>query len=433
MSRRLYLKLYLTFLGVAALALVSAGLAANHLREGGPPHFRYVGALARVVLREPPGPPRDLRPRIQELAAELDLDVAVWDGAGRPLAEASRGPFPPPARWRGGWHRGGTFLIPLDGGRYLGVRERGPKHNPGGVFLGVLLVVAAVMAAGLYPLSRGITRRLEHLADGARRWAGGDLGHRVKIEGDDEVAAVASRFNQAAAAIESLVDQQRQMLANASHELRSPLARLRLAFELCAEEPDPERRRALVDKAHADIVDLDALVEDVLLTARAQPGVARRPFEEVDLEALVRAEAERLGAEVVGQATKLPGDATMLRHLVRNLLGNAHLHGGGAEVRAQIERQGPTVVLAVEDRGPGVPEDEREKIFAPFYRPAGSRQGGVGLGLALVRQIARYHQGEVRYLPRPGGGSRFEVTLPGPPPTGAPGPADRERGSGSRR
>jgi signal transduction histidine kinase len=417
-TRRLYLKLYLTFLGVAALALLSAGLAAHHLREGGPAPFRYLAPLARVALRDPAQPPKDMRRRMQELADELSLDVAVWDQSGRPLVEASRHPFPPPHRWRKGWNRGGTFVLPLDGNRYLGVRERGPAHRTGTVFLGALVVVAAVMAAGLYPLSRGITRRLEHLADGARRWGGGELGHRVPIEGNDEVATVAARFNQAAAAIESLVDQQRQMLANASHELRSPLARLRMALELCADETDPERRRRLVEKAHGDIVDLDALVEDVLLAARAQPGVLRRPFEDVDLMAIVRAEAERVGAQVVGGPAGLRGDPGMLRHLIRNLLSNARVHGEDMEVRALVETQAERVVLAVEDRGPGVPEVEREKIFAPFYRPPGSRRGtaeaggGVGLGLALVRQIARYHGGEVRYLPRDGGGSRFEITLP---------------------
>jgi signal transduction histidine kinase len=105
----------------------------------------------------------------------------------------------------------------------------------------------------------------------------------------------------------------------------------------------------------------------------------------------------------------------MLRHLARNLLTNARVHGGGAEVRAELRRRGGDVVLAVEDRGPGIPEAERERIFAPFYRLPGARSAGdtgVGLGLALVRQVARYHGGEVAYTPRPGGGSRFEVTLP---------------------
>ena len=125
MTRRLYLKLYLTFLGVAALALVSAGMAAHHFREGGPP-FRYLGPLARAVLHDEPHRPSDMHAihaRMRDLAEELSLDVAVWDQTGRPLVQASRGPFPPPPLLRHGWHRGGIFVIPLEGGRFLGVRE----------------------------------------------------------------------------------------------------------------------------------------------------------------------------------------------------------------------------------------------------------------------------------------------------------------------
>lgn len=413
MVRRLYLKLYLTFVAVAALALLSAGLAAKVLSDRDGLGARYLVPIARGLMRDPVG--ADLPRRLRTLADEVGLDVAIWDGRGRPLAEATGRPFPPPASLRRGWHRGGTLVLPLEGGRYLGVRERAGDRRM--VFLGVLAVVALVMAVGLYPLSRGITRRLELLAEGARRWGSGELGHRVPVDGHDEIAAVAARFNQASAALERLVEQQRHMLANASHELRSPLARLRMGFELCAEEPDPERRRRLVEKANEDIVDLDRLVEEVLVAARADPSVPRRPFVAVDLLALARAEAERLGAAVEGAPATLPGDAALLRHLVRNLIANAVTHAGGADVVARVATGPGEVILAVEDRGPGIPEAERERIFAPFYRPPGPRpagDAGVGLGLALVRQVARYHGGDVRYQPRPEGGSRFEVRLPAP-------------------
>jgi len=134
-------------------------------------------------------------------------------------------------------------------------------------------------------------------------------------------------------------------------------------------------------------------------------------LETVDLAAIVREEAARTGALASGAAS-LAGDPVMLRHLVRNLLENAQRHGGGTEVRAEVTASGDAVVLAVEDRGPGVPEAEREKIFAPFYRGRGAEPGGTGLGLALVQQVAHYHRGRALARPRPGGGSRFEVHLP---------------------
>ncbi|HUT40612.1 MAG TPA: ATP-binding protein, partial [Gammaproteobacteria bacterium] len=109
------------------------------------------------------------------------------------------------------------------------------------------------------------------------------------------------------------------------------------------------------------------------------------------------------------------GDARLLRRLIRNLLENAQRHSSASEIEASVcKGVDETVVLRVEDRGPGVPEKERERIFEPFYRIEGSRETGegFGLGLSLVRQIAQCHGGEVRCLPRPGGGTCFEVILP---------------------
>jgi signal transduction histidine kinase len=109
---------------------------------------------------------------------------------------------------------------------------------------------------------------------------------------------------------------------------------------------------------------------------------------------------------------QVAGDARLLRHLLRNLIENARRHGGGGIEVAVARGEGGRALVRVDDDGPGVPEPERERIFEPFYRPTGSRETtGVGLGLALVRRIARHHGGEVRCLARPGGGTRFEVSL----------------------
>ena len=147
--------------------------------------------------------------------------------------------------------------------------------------------------------------------------------------------------------------------------------------------------------------------------------------EDVDLLALAAEECARVDAVLEGEPASVKGDPRLLRRMIRNLLENAwrygaqspsaELHGGtGVEV-VVAKRAGGGVSLRVCDRGPGVPEAERERIFEPFYRLAGAREraGGVGLGLALVHQIARKHGGEVKCLPRDGGGSCFEVVLPG--------------------
>jgi signal transduction histidine kinase len=192
---------------------------------------------------------------------------------------------------------------------------------------------------------------------------------------------------------------------------------VRMALELLAEEPDANRRGELSRRSAEDIAELDALVEELLLTARTQAGVPRRPFTEVELLGLVRAEAEAVGAAVDGEPIQFSCEPAMIKRMVRNLLVNAQLHGQGGAIRAELRHSGAQVVLAVEDEGPGVPEGEGERIFAPFYRPPGPRppgDTGLGLGLSLVRQVARYHGGDVVYVVRQPRGSRFEVRLPVP-------------------
>ena len=419
MTRRLYLRLYLAFLGITALSLVVAGLLARTFHEPAGLVARTITPLARsLACTFPAGCQGESSHRLADTARELGLDIAVWDADGHSLFQAVRAPLAFPARPDAGWHhtpRGALWLTPLGDGRMLGVRERGHFGARGRFFLPLLGGLAVLMALGLYPLSRGITRRIEELAEGARRWGAGDLGHRVPVRGKDEIAALAARFNQTAAAIEALLAQERQMLATASHELRTPLARIRMALELLAEEADPARRNDLARRGSEDIAELDGLVEELLLTARSQPGVPRRPLVETELLALVRAEAEPFAARVSGEPLTYACEAAMLKRMVRNLFANARLHGQGTAIRAQLRREDGNVLIAVEDDGPGVPEPERERIFAPFYRAPGPRppgDTGLGLGLALCRQVARYHGGDIVYRAGQPGGSRFEVRLP---------------------
>jgi signal transduction histidine kinase len=146
--------------------------------------------------------------------------------------------------------------------------------------------------------------------------------------------------------------------------------------------------------------------------------VPRRPFVETDLLALLRKEAEAVSAQVAGEPLSFACEEAMVRRMVRNLFANARLHGQGTAIRAEVRRDGGDILLAIEDDGPGVPENERERIFAPFYRAPGPRPAGdtgLGLGLALCRQVARYHGGDIVYVAREPAGSRFEVRLPANP------------------
>jgi signal transduction histidine kinase len=284
----------------------------------------------------------------------------------------------------------------------------------GGLGLAVLVVLLFLaVAAGAWPVVRRLTRRLETLQQGVERFGQGALSQRVPEDGRDEVAAVAASFNRAAQRIETLVRSHQSLLANASHELRSPLARLKMALGLLEEAPAAQRAR-LRAEIDANIAELDVLVEEVLLASRldaAHDELAREP---VDLLALAAEEAAHVGATVEGAPLTVGGDERLLRRALRNLLENARRYGGGEILVSVSPQAAGGTELRVCDRGPGVPEAWRERVFEPFLRLPGhaERAGGVGLGLALVRQIARRHGGEARCTAREGGGSCFTITLP---------------------
>jgi len=279
----------------------------------------------------------------------------------------------------------------------------------------VTMVLALAIGIGAFPIVRQISRRLERLQRGVESLGAGDLTARVSVEGRDEVAQLATAFNHAASRIEQLVGAHKALLANASHELRTPLARIRLAVELMKEATDAKHRFGL----EQDIAELDQLVDEILLASRldAVPEIALH--EELDLLALAAEECARYEEAILeGIPVLIRGDPRLLRRLLRNLLENARRHGAPpAQVR--IAPEAGLATLTVWDNGPGVAPEEFDAIFRPFYRRAGrtdapshhSSSSGTGLGLALVRQIARRHGGEARCAMQDGR-CCFIVTLP---------------------
>lgn len=417
--RRLYLQIYLVFLGIAALIFVvalSVGRLVLHWQPADSPRLR---AAAGLIAEHVPAATGDQQGAVERLGERLQVALTLWDPSGAVVAATPGRRLEAPRRDGSStqWSHPGEgpeIAIRLDDGRWLGIGV----DAGGGLWhfthFALVLGLVALMIAGLcYPLARRITRRIEELRRGVEGFGAGELGSRVQVEGRDEVAALATQFNRAADRIEALVASQRRMLASASHELRSPLARLRMAVELLADAAP--QQRALASEASRDIEELDALVGDLLLGSRLEASPVAS--EAVDLGALLAEEAQRAGAQDLSIGTaEIRGDAAALRRLIRNLLANARSHGQ-PPIEARLEARDGGSRLVVEDRGAGVPEHERERIFTAFYRPAGHREGdgGVGLGLALVRQIAALHGGTVRCEARPGGGSRFVVELPRAP------------------
>jgi signal transduction histidine kinase len=195
------------------------------------------------------------------------------------------------------------------------------------------------------------------------------------------------------------------LLANASHELRTPLARIRLGLELLATHPE---RKAELER---DIAELDQLVDEILLVSRLDVTEQLDIREDVDLAALAAEECARYDdCGVEAKPVTVRGDPALLRRMIRNLVENAKLHGK-PPIEVTVGRQDDRAVLSVLDHGPLIVEEARERLFSPFYRiPDRSGGKGIGLGLALVRQIARRHGGDVAYNSERG--SSFTVTLP---------------------
>jgi signal transduction histidine kinase len=466
--KSLYWRIYLTVVAVLLLfAAVSGWLFQRQMEQERIRVESAVGermtAWAELIQRSLPGaeaPPADQATALREWSMRLRVPLALDDEQGQRIGESEsfvRRRAEGPARvlsvrledgrtlWilRSGMFRQALGPRVVGGAGGPGVPEGGPPPGygpmtrsgergavmmppppdilmpmmfpnlPRGVGMVLLLAVLFLaVAGGAFPVVRRLTRRLEALKHGVDRFGAGQLNHRIEVSGRDEVAAVASSFNQAATRIEALVRSHQSLLANASHELRSPLARLKMAVSMIdgAGEPQRDRLRREID---TNVAELDALVEEVLLASRLDAAQTVDQREPVDLLGLAAEEAARVDAAVSGSAGQLRGDERLLRRALRNLLENARRYGGD-DVLVEIDASAERVEVRVCDRGPGVPEALRERIFEPFYRLPGHAEqaGGVGLGLSLVKQIAERHGGSVRCEAREGGGSCFVLVLP---------------------
>ncbi len=301
----------------------------------------------------------------------------------------------------------------------------------------VLLVFAGGMAMVLgYFLAVTVTERIQALKAAAEQLSRGDLQTRVRVSGNDEVAALARTFNQMAAQLEMADKKQREaekmrtdLIAWVSHDLQTPLASIRAILEALADgvvdEPEAIRRYLLT--AQRDIRSLSGLIDDLFQMAQLDAGGLPLDLEQASLADLISdtlesfsAIAQRQGVQLSGQAEAgldpVRMDTMRIGRVLNNLISNALRHtpeGGRIEVRAR--RTGQVVEVCVSDSGEGVRPEDLPKVFDRFYRGEKSRSkatGGSGLGLAIARGIVRAHGGEIAVESSPGQGSRFTFRLP---------------------
>ncbi len=487
--KSLTLRIYLSVVAVLALFgvvsgwLVDRALTEQRARTEAAVHERWAawGDLLQHALPPADAPQEEQIQAIQEWSRRLRMPLALDDAKGQRVFTTQA--F---ARRQGRSGQMIEFAIALDDGRTLrAIRpaasaaprlgagaawrpgaEGHARERPSGLGMAILLVLLfAAVAGAAWPVARALTRRLQTLQSGVQAFGSGQLGYRVPVEGKDEVAAVANSFNQAAERIQALVESHRSLLANASHELRSPLARLKMALAML-DSAQGERRAGLQREIERNIAELDALVEEVLLASRLDAQTEAAPARRLDLLALAAEEASALRVPLHGQIAWVMGDERLLRRALRNLLENALRYGtgepgdsaptsarpkmdslgehgmpapgvgereaaeGGAAAGeppgaealtpgdrglvVELSPRAQRVQLRVCDRGPGVPDAQKARIFEPFFRLPGHAEqaGGVGLGLSLVRQIAQRHGGRVWCEDRPGGGTCFVLELP---------------------
>lgn len=277
------------------------------------------------------------------------------------------------------------------------------------IFLPILAATLAVIAISVWAVWRA-TAPLAFFTKAAER-----LGRDVKAppldeKGPREVHLAARAFNEMQRRLGSFIEDRTRMLAAISHDLRTPITRMRLRAEFVE---DDEQRRKMLD----DLAEMEAMIAATLSFAREDAaGEARVPLDLADLLQSLCDAAVDAGHQAAYEGERrfpFTGGPTALKRAFSNLIDNAIKYGTTA--RVTLEPRSSEVVVNVEDDGPGIPEGEREKVFTAFYRIEGSRSretGGVGLGLSVVRTIVRAHGGEVTLETAEAGGLRAVVTLP---------------------
>ncbi len=303
----------------------------------------------------------------------------------------------------------------------------------GGFGQQVLLLVGAGLLA-IVGLNRGLAPLLR-LRDAVRQRRFEDLDPFPTDAVQSEVRPLVVALNQYMERVQKQMAAQRRFVANAAHQLRTPLALLNTQASYALREQDPQERTLALTALQASARQLTRLAAQLLTLSRAEPGSRRPRHETIDLVAAARLVMEGfaepalargidLGLEAEGAAWVV-GDGTMLREMIVNLIDNAIRYTPpGGVVTASVRQDGETAVLRVADNGPGIAESERDRVFERFYRVLGTTADGSGLGLAIVKEVVDAAGGTARLDTAPGGGLVVEVCLPAS--AGAEGPGENE-------
>jgi two-component system osmolarity sensor histidine kinase EnvZ len=280
----------------------------------------------------------------------------------------------------------------------------------------LLALIATVMLSLLtaYVLARRITQPLAHFSQAAQRIGAGSTPEDLPHSHVQELSELAATFNQMALQVRELLANRTTLLAGISHDLRTPLARMRLAVEMLPDNSDTKT----VERLRRDIEDMNGLIGEFLTLSR---DLQQEAPEKIELEAMLREMAEEKNAQGAQVAYHVQPGLTVragplaLHRVLQNLLGNALRYSDGKPVQIEAVRKDRDALISILDRGPGIPPQEMDKVFRPFYRVESSRNadtGGSGLGLAIVQQLCTANGWQVALHAREGGGTVAELRLP---------------------
>jgi signal transduction histidine kinase len=318
--------------------------------------------------------------------------------------------------------------VDLAGERYIGSNEEAIHASRLPIDLGRALamevvryvVVALALLAPIALWSRAHWQGLQMLSRVADEFGAGTLSARARMRPSDAAYPLAERINAMAERIQGLLESQKNLLHSVSHELRTPIARLEFALELLAGKTADPALSKRIAAMEGDLAELNALVNELLsmskLDSASEPQRALFEVEPVLRECAdgLHPRPATLHCELGPRLGSVDGDRRLLARAVGNLLRNAQKYAANT-VALSARRAGGLLEIVVDDDGPGIPEDERERIFEPFYRLDRSRDratGGFGLGLSIARKAVRLHGGTLRVEDSPLGGARFVICLP---------------------
>jgi two-component system OmpR family sensor kinase len=318
--------------------------------------------------------------------------------------------------------------VDLTGDKYIGSNEEAIYAQNLPIDIRVALQMEAVRyvivaLALLIPIaiwSRSHWRGLQNLMQVADRFGSGQLKVRAQMQPGDSIYPLAERINHMADRIETLLEAQRGLLHSVSHEIRTPIARLEFALELLHDTVGDTVLEKRIGSMQDDLTELKSLVSELLGMARLDSEQPLR-YETFDVTAALRACANALPPSTVSLDVSVPdglgdyyGDCRLLMRATGNLLRNAQKYANGQMALSAARKLGG-VTITVDDNGAGIPDEEREKVFEPFYRLDRSRDrntGGFGLGLSIASKAVSLHGGALRIETSPLGGARFVITLP---------------------